>query len=359
MTKNDIANLIRKDDPNLTNSQFIALCDFLFEGERWGTKVAKIMRCSASHISHIRTNKSEPQPHHTRKLLTYAQKHAGSLLDQRLDSDDPDVKTLKDVPEQTDAEIREKQEDIAHKAGKMIRLLFKRLIPSMVLSGNGGSGKSHLVHMAKKDADLKDTDVITYSGAASAPGIFRLLWLTRDGGIGVLDDCDDALFDPTSMNLLKSALDSTGTRTITYAKNAPWLEAEGIEQTFEYNGSIIFITNYDVSTMAESNSSNAPHLDALMSRSLYVDMTIRSRREMAVRIQTLLDANMLDTIPNPGKHPKFSKRQVKEIGAFIMENRDRFRQFSLRTAINVAHLYRSDKDDWKDLVELTMMRKTN
>ena len=58
----------------------------------------------------------------------------------------------------------------------------------------------------------------------------------------VFDDCDSILLDDLSLNILKAALDSrkleeyVGTQT-------PMLRREGVSDTFEFAGPVIFITN--------------------------------------------------------------------------------------------------------------------
>lgn len=362
--KKVIKGLIQRDEAVLTSGpdgEFVMLCTFLFGGERWGTKAAKVMKCSPSHVSHYRTGKNEPAKHHVRKLLKYAREHAEALLGERVATGDDDVETLDDVPELTDEQIRERFDGLSARVLRYAKRTLKKKYASLIISGNGGCGKSYLVTLAKSVLNLSDDDVLTYKGEMTGPGLFRALWQTKDGGVLVLDDCDDALFDAGMMNMLKGALDSIDKRVITYAKMANWIEEEGMEYSFEYKGSVIFVTNYDIAAMANGNTSMAPHMDALMSRSQYLDMTIRSRREMAVKIEMLIEAGMLDNLPHvEGAPDKLTAKQKKEITKFVVENRDRFRQYSLRTAIHVANTYRAaigedEGDTWKEDCEEALM----
>lgn len=361
--------IIQRNDPEITVKQLDLVCTYVFNTNRWGGHAAKVMGCSQPHISNIKTGKTALQPYLVQPLFAHARKHGetiarvhamggdgATLTEETLETDETETEPEREI---TDEEIAVEQKEIADKATRMISLVLKGRLPSLVISGQSGTGKSHHVSAAMKTVFGVDSErrVKKVSGAMSPPGLFQALYHTKDNGFLYLDDCDDIYSDLNSLDLLKAALDSTDRRIVSYEKEAAWIRESGVEKTFEYNGNCIFITNKDLSRIAESKTTISEHVRALVTRSVYIDMTFRSQREMAVKIKTLLGEGMLSTIPNPGNHPPFSPEMVKNIESFIMENQKRFRDFSIRTAVNVAHLVWADPNDWKSLAEIGLMKK--
>lgn len=360
-TDAEIIDIINRDNAVITNDEFVQLCTFLFGKNRWGKKSGDIMGCSSSTASHYRTGHSEPSPGHIRPLLQFARKHNVALASQRNAAGDKDAKDLEDVPEKTDKEIRFDFEQQATRVSRMSRKVLTGKLNAIVISGGPGTGKSYLVYEQKKALGLSDQDVIVYGGDISAPGLFKALHRTKDGGVLVLDDCDSALFDTGMLNILKNALDSTSKRVITYAKEAAWIKEAGLENSFEFKGSVIFITNYDISAIVDKGTSLSEHIGAVQNRGAYLDMNIRSRREMAIKIEMLIDGGMLNAIAKEHGLRKLSKTHQNEIRDFIMDNRDDFRQLSLRTVTVVQNLFRADEGEdykfWKEDCEEGLMRK--
>jgi hypothetical protein len=89
-------------------------------------------------------------------------------------------------------------------------------IPSLIVSGPPGLGKSYTLKGAidRHAGDVDDENVFGnrvmdwVGGSISSVGLYKALYACRDGGVLVLDDCDDVFRDEVSLNLLKVALDS-------------------------------------------------------------------------------------------------------------------------------------------------------
>jgi hypothetical protein len=265
---------------------------------------------------------------------------------------------------------------------KMCARIVKGGMPSLIVSGPPGLGKSHTVLMAIEemeaqglmknvlsfgaedddavDAAIAESDQDEYkgklydilSGSISAVGLFKALWDTRNGGMLVLDDTDEVFRDEVCLNLLKNALDSGKKRMLTWRKEANWLADYGISRTFEYKGQVIFLTNIDFENEIAKNGKMAEHFKALIDRSYYLCLTLRTKRDFMIRIRQVAGGaeGMLCT-----KHG-LTIEAAEEVLDFITENQDRFYNLSLRLTDQIARMRSIDEDGWRDDVEATKMR---
>ncbi len=256
------------------------------------------------------------------------------------------------------------------------RIVAKR-VPSLVVSGPPGLGKSFTIKAElnkvfpdgpnrapefdaeapeAEDEDIGEGDgQLNYdiiSGSISAVGLYQALWYTRNGGILVLDDCDDVFRDETALNILKAALDSSPTRNISWRKEAKWLDEYGIADRFDYKGHVIFLTNIDFETVIESGKRDAEHFKALIDRSLYLCLTLRSRRDFMIRLRQVSEGpeGML------AKQFGCDEKEIEEVLEFIAENQTRFYNLSLRLVGQVAVCRTADPERWREDVEATKMR---
>lgn len=235
-------------------------------------------------------------------------------------------------------------------------------LPAMIVSGPPGLGKSFTVEqvLQKRFGDpvgpleesFDDTNP-TYDiicGTITPPGLIIALWNMRNGGVVVLDDCDDVFRDETCLNILKAVLDSSERRIVSYRKQANWMAEFGIPQSFQFDGSIVFCTNVDFEAAIRKNTPMAPHFEALIDRSLYLHLAMRTQDDFITRIwhvaieEKLLEKAGLDDI------------EAMEVFTFIVDNKDRFYGLSLRLVGQIAFCYKSDPETWEDDVEATKMR---
>ena len=137
-------------------------------------------------------------------------------------------------------------------------------IRAMIVTGPPGVGKSHGVTTQMEKASMfdklagKKVRFEIVKGTMSAIGLFALLYKFSDSkNVLVFDDCD-IWEDQDAVNILKGALDSGKTRRISYNKDSRLLREEGVPNTFDFNGSIIFITNKSFDNKKASKMQ--PHL---------------------------------------------------------------------------------------------------
>lgn len=223
-------------------------------------------------------------------------------------------------------------------------------IPSAIITGEGGLGKTHTVLKTLKTAgitDLRDAEIganvnggsrkmfSIVKGFSTAKGLFRTLFENRHS-IVVFDDCDSILRDPVAANLLKAALDSYDRRIITW--NAEGFIDDGLPRSFEFTGGVIFISNLPMYKIPQ----------ALLSRSMPADVSM-TRHEIIERMETIVrDADFL---------PEFEMSMKSEALEYIAENahRPEIKAINLRTLINVTKTRATKPEHWKRLALYAML----
>lgn len=228
-------------------------------------------------------------------------------------------------------------------------------IRAMIVTGPPGVGKSHGVNTQMEKASMFDKlagkrvrfEVV--KGAMSAIGLFATLYKYSDAkNVLVFDDCD-VWEDQDALNILKAALDSGKKRRISYNKDSRLLREEGVPNQFDFNGSVIFITNLNFSDRRSAKIK--AHLDALQSRCHYLDLTINSERDKMLRIrQVHRDADQTGGL---FADYDFTEGQDKLILDFMWDNHNKLREVSLRMALKIADLVKISPNNWRNLATST------
>tara|TARA_B110000977_G_C10979145_1_gene455435 strand:- start:659 stop:1195 length:537 start_codon:yes stop_codon:yes gene_type:complete len=169
-----------------------------------------------------------------------------------------------------------------------------------------------------------------------------------ENSVLVFDDCDSVLLDDTSLNLLKGALDSGKKRKISWLSDSHMLRREGVPDTFEFKGSVIFITNLKFDKMKSQKLRD--HLDALQSRCHYLDLTLDTMRDKLLRIKQIARDGAL--FADYG----FGVVEQTEILEFMETNQNRLREVSLRMAVKIADLRKSFPQKWDAMARVTCMK---
>ncbi len=228
-------------------------------------------------------------------------------------------------------------------------------IRALIVTGPPGVGKSYGVEKTLDEHSLFDDISATkrkytvVKGAMTALGLYAKLYEYSDAGnVVVFDDCDSVLLDDLALNILKAALDSGKKRTLMWGADSAKLRAEGIPNQFDFNGSACFITNLNFENIRSKKLQD--HLQALMSRCHYLDLTLDTMRDKFLRIKQIAEKG--DLFQGYG----FSKEEESEILAFIYENKNRLREMSLRTALKVGDL-KKISEKWQSLAVSTCMKR--
>ena len=259
------------------------------------------------------------------------------------------------VEVETDEQVMERirtRFDILH---EMTKAATAGDIRAMIVSGPPGVGKSFGVEQEVEKATMFDklagkrlrAEVV--KGSATPIGLYQTLYKYSDANcVVVFDDCDSILLDDVSLNLLKGALDSCKKRKISWLSESSTLRREGIPDSFEFKGSVIFITNLKFDQMKSQKLRD--HLDALQSRCHYLDLTLDTMRDKLLRIKQIAADGALFADYD------FDQIAQDEIIEFMDANKMRLREVSLRMAIKIADLRKSFALKWRMLAETTCMK---
>lgn len=235
-------------------------------------------------------------------------------------------------------------------------------IESLIVSGPPGLGKSFSMDRAiQKTGRVRHNGIEPIedasnaydhiSGGCSAPGLYHSLWNMRNGGLLMLDDCDTIFYDDQARNLLKIATDSSKARLLSWRKQADWLYAYGISRTFDFKGHVVFLTNIDFEQVIKKQNKDTEHFKALIDRSRYLCLTIRTQRDFMIRIrQVAIDEGML------ARDHGLTIEAANSLLLYIEQNKHRFYNLSLRLVGHVADDMRDDPEHWRDNVEATKMK---
>ncbi len=222
---------------------------------------------------------------------------------------------------------------------------------SVIVSGPAGLGKSFNVD---KQLSNWDPDQINHSivkGFIRPTGLYKLLYDHREPGqVIVFDDADSVFFDDISLNLLKSVCDTTDIRKVSWLAETRMETDEGekLPRSFIFEGTIIFITNLDFDDMIERGHKLAPHMSALVSRSHYIDLAMKTKHDYLVRIRQVVADGML-------REQGLNVEQENEVMDFIEAKQNVLRELSLRMAVKIGNLVRTGRD-WKKLANVTCCR---
>jgi hypothetical protein len=135
---------------------------------------------------------------------------------------------------------------------------------------------------------------------------------------------------------------------ISWLSESSALRREGIPDRFEFKGSVIFITNLKFDQMKSQKLRD--HLDALQSRCHYLDLTLDSQRDKLLRIKQIAKDGVLFA------DYEFEEAVQDDIIDFMLVNKDRLRELSLRMALKIADLRKMSVLNWKRLAETTCMK---
>ena len=261
---------------------------------------------------------------------------------------------IKPVRVETVAEIETKLRDRFEALEVMAEATGKGINRSLIVSGPAGLGKSFTVEAKLEELESMGHSVTYIKGYVRPLALYKLLYETRHAkSVLVFDDSDSVFYDDVSMNLLKGACDSTDRRVLHWLSKSIEKEedeeGESIPEKFEFEGSIIFITNYDFDAMIASGNKLAPHFEALVSRSHYLDLAMKTKMDYIVRIKQVVRGGML-------KSRGFNAAEETMILEFIVNNMERLRELSLRMVVKISGLYKMDKKNWQKLASQTCMR---
>lgn len=235
--------------------------------------------------------------------------------------------------------------------GMMSKGIIGGNVRSLIISGAAGIGKTY--SLDKELTAAKDRGEIEYSlvnGKISGIGLYCKLYENRFSNSVLMIDDVDVFSDMDILNLLKAALDSGEKRMVCWSTASSFLEERDIPNSFEFEGTVVFITNVDVDRELEKGSKLSPHINALVSRSVYLDLCVHTNQEVMIRVEDVIMTT--DMLQKRG----LKNSDVVEVVTWMKDNVSRLRNVSLRTALYIADFVMTDSKNWKDIASVTMLK---
>ena len=253
---------------------------------------------------------------------------------------------VKPAKQMSDAEIRKQLHERFSALDELTEMCISGNARSLICSGPGGVGKSYSVEKRVAAWDPNKTKHTIVKGFIRATGLYKLAYRHRQAGeVLIFDDADSVFFDGDSLNLLKSMCDTTEGRFLMWGAETSMEDDDGekLPTSFEFKGTVIFITNLDFDKLIASGSKIATHLEAMVSRSHYVDMAMNTKRHYLIRIEQVIRQGMLDYL---------NESEKNDVIEFIDKFQDSLRELSLRMAIKLGNL-RKGNTNWERIAKIT------
>ncbi|MCF0117071.1 MAG: hypothetical protein HUJ61_03360 [Bacilli bacterium] len=171
-------------------------------------------------------------------------------------------------------------------------MVAQRLDTALLVTGQGGVGKSYNVNRILSSYGKKGKDYVVMKGKSSVSAMYKFLY-DNYNKIVVFDDCDSVLQNEDGLNILKGVLDSSAIREVSWntsgasicntfgcetheeieKKLSSWSALhkgkEGIPNYFRFEGACIFISNLSADDL-KKNAKMAP----LLTRCTAVDIQL-------------------------------------------------------------------------------------
>jgi hypothetical protein len=230
-----------------------------------------------------------------------------------------------------------------------VNMVSDRTSASLIITGEGGLGKTFTVNRALANAGMQNTakmigfssdDGLTSAqsrtlytvvkGYSTAKGLYRTLYENRNRVI-IFDDCDSILKDDTALNLLKGALDSYDERIISWNSEGGFGKEDDLPRSFEFKGGVIFISNMSLFKIDNAVRSRAICVD--------VSMTLDQKIERMTRI-----------IEEDGFLPEYEYSAKVQALDFINKMKNETKDMSLRTLISITKVA-GRGDNWERRAE--------
>jgi hypothetical protein len=224
-----------------------------------------------------------------------------------------------------------------------------RNVRAMVVTGAPGVGKTYTVEQILANGDVPHEIV---RGSMSAINLYMTAYQYRKAGsVIVLDDADSIFNDEEALNILKALCDTSSTRKVSYMKEAQQLKEAEIPKSFEFDGAMIFISNLDFQKFVdEGKNKYSQHFEALMSRSLYLDLRLHTRAELGVWVNHIAKAGKIFEREN------VPAVLVPQILSFLDANRESLRELSIRTLMKLCQMAKSQPSSWERMARVLLLR---
>jgi hypothetical protein len=225
-------------------------------------------------------------------------------------------------------------------------------IRSSIITGGPGTGKSYWTETMLKEAhETRNIKYDIISGMITPINLYKTAYeLRHKGSVMVIDDADKLLGNEDGLNLLKALCDTSDVRTISYLAESPSLKEAGIPNRHVFDAAVMVISNVNFQTIVdEGRSKIAPHLEAMLSRSMCLDLRLDSRHEIGVWVKHVVTTEKIF------EREGLTQQQGDAIINFISVHQDNLKELSLRTPKKIAQLMKTSSN-WESLAKILLTK---
>lgn len=248
------------------------------------------------------------------------------------------------VPQESEFSITERFEFLE----QMVAMVCTGQMPSVVITGEGGLGKTYTVMKTLEKQGLRNvTDMADFEagekvnksklfrvikGFSTAKGLYRTLF-DCNGMTIVFDDTDAVLENDVAKNLLKGALDSYSRRYISWMAD---MKDDDLPKSFEFTGRVIFITNKTLTSVDQ----------AIRTRAMCCDVTMDHEQKVQ---------RMAVIASSPEFLPEVQQETKQAALEFLQKHSKVIPNLSLRSLIQVTK-FADRGGDWMPLAKYAVMQ---
>jgi hypothetical protein len=228
-------------------------------------------------------------------------------------------------------------------------------IKGLLISGDAGTGKTHWVRKAFADRNAQPDAEYIKGGSISAAALYVKLYQNRNKGrVLILDDCDlihrSGSEKRDILDMIKGATEpSSRPRQISWerATRNPLMIALDVPMSFEFDGTIIWITN---DTIVDIKKAAKQHYEALISRFNIVKCYFNDDEKLLYTLHLIKEVDMLgdNCEAFDGGYPE---EVQKDALAYIRKNVKTLTEITPRVAIKLADLRHHFPDTWETLAD--------
>ena len=238
-------------------------------------------------------------------------------------------------------------------------------IRGLLISGDAGYGKTLFTQLGLIDVDPEMVDYIKGSSVTAAALYVKLYFSRFEGQVLVLDDVDIINKNKADLmaivDMLKGATEpTTGERTISWsrAQRNQLMRENEVPDSFEFNGTIIWITNETINSIASKLGS---HWNALDSRFYKVEAWLNDQEKLLYTLYLVEDIDMLGK-ECYAKDGGYSKDVIEKTTQYLRNNYKYMYDFndkstlSPRSAIKLADTITNFPDEWEMMANMQFIK---
>ncbi len=276
-----------------------------------------------------------------------------TTIDQVEIDGDPEMQVTQLDGKMTEAQVEKIIEERFETMDSLVRTMRdSKLVNSIIITGAAGIGKTYNITQYLDEMERSHAQHWgSIGGKCSAFGLYEALFEFRnEGSILVMDDVD-VFGEEDKLNILKNALDTSPKRVIDWRSASKQLDERGLPDSFEFKGKVVFLTNTNMHAEINAGTKRAPHMSALISRSVTLDLGIHCNKTILLHVRSVIrKSNML--VDNG-----VSYSQQEEIITWLEKNRDNLFALSLRTPLMISELMKSNLSTWQLDARNTMLKQ--